>query len=228
MPNRAKLCIGVTIALGLAVLGAGLLFHWQPTQHTRYLGYLALAVLAATRKVRLPKIQGTISLNFLFILIGIAELSLGETLLLACPAAAVQCLWRPKSRPKLLQVLFNIATLAISATLAYSVSRFLNPGLGLPLLLALATFILYLSNTGLVSLVLSLLTEQPLTRIWRQCHLWTFPYYLAGAALVGVVVVSERAVGWMPALLATPVMYLIYLYYGFCVRLFAEPARSGD
>ena len=219
MPSRAKFCIGVTIALGLAVLGAGLLFQWQPTPHTRYLSYLALALLAATRKVRLPKIQGTVSLNFLFILVGVAELSLGETLLLACPAAAVQCLWKPKSPPKLIQVLFNVAVLAISAALAHSLSRLLNPLGGLALLLALATTILYVANTGLVSLVLSLLSEQPLSRVWRQCHLWTFPYYLVGAGIVGVLLVSERAVGWMPALLALPVMYLIYLYYGFCAKL---------
>lgn len=219
MPNRAKFCIGVTIALGLVVLVAGLLFQWQPTPHARYLSYLALALLAATRKVRLPKIQGTVSLNFLFILVGVAELSLGETLLLACPAAAVQCLWKPKSRPKLIQVLFNVAVLAISATLAHSLSRLLNPLGGLALLLALATSILYIANTSLVSLVLSLLSEQPFSRVWRQCHLWTFPYYMVGAGIVGVLIVSERTVGWMPALLALPVMYLIYLYYAFCAKI---------
>ena len=42
--------------------------------------YLVAALLASSLKVSLPGIEGTLSVNFLFTLLGILELSLPETL----------------------------------------------------------------------------------------------------------------------------------------------------
>jgi len=63
------------------------------------------------------------------------------------------------------------------------------------------------------SLVLSLVEKQALGQVWRQCYLWSFPYYLAGAAIASAIVFSGRTVGWKPALLMLPVMYMIFSYY---------------
>ena len=65
-------------------------------------------------KVRLPGITGTMSVNFLFILIGIADFTLAETLTMGCLAILIQCIWRTRTRPKVVQVVFNIAALAIT------------------------------------------------------------------------------------------------------------------
>jgi len=53
---------------------------------------LVVAVLASSLKIRLPGLDGTMSVNFLFILLSILELNLPETLVLAAPP-----LWRNAS-----------------------------------------------------------------------------------------------------------------------------------
>src|SRR5215510_1688760 len=84
-----------------------------------YVCYFALAILTSSWKVRLPGITGTMSVNFLFVLITIAAFSFSETVILASTACIVQCCWRPRKRPRCIQVLFNMAALAISSGTAY-------------------------------------------------------------------------------------------------------------
>ncbi|WP_410967328.1 hypothetical protein, partial [Salmonella sp. SAL4436] len=50
--------------------------------------------------------------------------------------------------------------------------------------------------------------------VWRECYFWSFPYYLAGAAIAGLMSLANRYVGWQTALLVIPVVYLIYRSYG--------------
>ena len=85
-------------------------------------------------------------------------------------------------------------------------------------LLVLAACIYFLSNTMLVSGVLCLIDGKPFTKVWQQCYFWTFPYYLVGSAVAGVVTVSSHAVGWQASLLVLPLMYLVYTFY----RLYLE------
>jgi hypothetical protein len=89
MPIRAKLFIALTAMAGAAALGAELL-HWQSNDLLKFGCYLLIAVLASTMKVQLPGIEGTMSVHFLFVLLGILELSLPETLVIGCVAALVQ------------------------------------------------------------------------------------------------------------------------------------------
>ena len=69
---------------------------------SKYAGYLLLACVGSALKIKLPRIQGTMSISFLFILVGVTELTFVETVLLGCAAALVQCLWKPRKRPALM------------------------------------------------------------------------------------------------------------------------------
>jgi hypothetical protein len=60
--------------------------------------------------------------------------------------------------------------------------------------------------------------SQAVYAIWQQCYLWSFPYYLVGAGIAGLVSVSGQYVGWKTALLIVPIMYLVYLHY----RMYVE------
>jgi hypothetical protein len=213
MPTRAKLYISSAILLGLSMLAGCLLFRWSFPDLPRYFGYLLLACLASTLKIKLPKIHGTMSTNFLFILIGVAELTVAETITLGCAAALIQCLWKPRKRPTVVQILFNMSILATSIASCFFLSHTLVQGGNVLALLAVALCTYFLLNTGMVSLVLSLIEERPFMKIWRQCYLWSFPYYLVGSAVAAAIIFSSRAAGWKPSLLMLPVMYLIYSYY---------------
>src|SRR3984893_4886414 len=163
MPTNAKLYINSTIVIGLSILAGCLLFERQFTDPLRYFGYLLLACLASILKIKLPKIRGTMSVNFLFILIGVAELSLTETITLGCIAALIQSFWKPRKRPAVIQVLFNISTLVVSVAVAFLVSHALVQGANLLVLLVVAVCTYFLLNTGMISLVLSLTEGKPLS-----------------------------------------------------------------
>src|ERR1700756_5545873 len=121
MSLSARLYIGVIVALGSLVLLAGAM---PPTGHQpiKFACYLLVAVAASRLKVNLPAITGTMSVNFLFILLGVLELSLTETLVLGTAALLIQCFYR--DRPSALQVTFNICASAFSIAVAYGVYHF--------------------------------------------------------------------------------------------------------
>ena len=81
MPLRAKLFIGLTSSIGL-VLFVHAMGQWHSESLWRFACYFVVALLASRLKVQLPGIDGTMSVNFLFILLGILELSFPETLVL--------------------------------------------------------------------------------------------------------------------------------------------------
>jgi len=223
MPTNAKLYIGTSVALGYALLAGTLIWFSQFPDGARYLACLSLACIASTMKVRLPGLHGTISVNFVFILMALELFSLAETLTIAFAATLVQCLWRPKTRPRTVQVLFNTSTVLISTALAYAAARVV-PGQVHPFIaLAPAATVFFVLNTGMVSLVLALLSKSTLPAVWKQCHLWAFPYYLVGAAIAAAVEQSSLTVGWRFSLLALPVMFLIYFYY----KLFVSSQETG-
>src|SRR5262249_16842582 len=147
-------------------------------------------------KIRLPRIRGTMSTNFLFVLIRVTEFTLVETVALAAAGALVQCLWRPRKRPALIQVLFNISTFITSVVLSFSVAHILEPRNNLPIRLAVAVCMYFVANTSMVSLVLALTESRPFANVWRQCYLSSFPYYVVGAAIAGAIASSSRVFGW--------------------------------
>src|SRR4249920_3092433 len=85
----------------------------------QFICYLLIAILASRLKVNLPGITGTMSVNFLFILLGVLELSFAETLILGTAAILVQCFYR--DRPSPIQVTFNLCASAFSIAVAYGV-----------------------------------------------------------------------------------------------------------
>jgi hypothetical protein len=220
MPTKAKLFIALAIVPGLIMLSLGVA-HWECADPARFAIYLLLSLVASTLKVRLPGLTGTMSLNFLFVLIGVSQMSFSETLALGAIATVMQCVWRSKTRPSVPQVLFNVAALTMAITNAsfiYHLPQIQQVNGRVVVLLALAACFFFLTNTVLVATVLSLVETQRFTHVWQQCYFWTFPYYLIGSCVAGMVSFSSQYVGWRTALLILPIMYLTYLHY----RLFVE------
>src|ERR1700693_4093911 len=172
----------------VVLCGTIVLFHsvWYGSSENplKFLCYLAIALAASRLKVNLPGITGTTSVNFLFLLLGVLELSLAETMALGCAAVVVQCFDR--DRPIPIQVVFNVSStaLAIAVTFAsyhYSLAHHAvsNPST----LLFLAACIYFVANTLPVAAVISLTERRSLRKIWADCYFWSFPYYLVGAAI---------------------------------------------
>jgi hypothetical protein len=225
MPASARIYIAIVAALGFLAL-AGSFTAGGPPDWPRFLTYLALALIASALKVRLPGVQGTISLNFLVYLLAVAQLTLRETLVLAVVGTVVQTLWRARRRPRPVQVLFNVAAVMISLAAAFWFSHVWGPEPGLPEL-GLASVIFYALNTVLVSAVIAMVQESPFASILNRCHLWTVPYYLAGAVIALSVVASEDRHGWQVSLLLLPLMYLVYRHFRLLVATRGEIVKTS-
>jgi hypothetical protein len=182
----------------------------------RFVIHLTLAVAASTLKIRLPGLTGTLSPNFVLLLVAVAQLSLSEAVLIGMASAAVQSLWKPKHWPKPEQVLFNAASLALSTALAYAVSHQVMAGWlshSLVGCLVLATLLLYGTNTLIVAVILCLVDQKPLHHLWQLCHFWSFPYYLIGAAVAGLMTATASRTDWLSALPILSLMTLVYVCY---------------
>jgi hypothetical protein len=218
MPVHAKVYISLVSASGIVALAYAFMDPRWPHDPFRFGTYLLLSLVAATLKLRLPGLAETMSIGFVFVLLGISELTLPETMLMAAAGVAVQCLWRAQRRPAAVQVLFSVSAVASSLMLAYQCSRLVRAELraeSVSIELAVATCLYFLANSLLVSGVLSMVRREPLRAIWQQCYLFAFPYYLLGGAVAALMAVSGRQLGWKPALLILPVMGLVYLFYRF-------------
>src|ERR1035441_7140304 len=99
IPIRVKMFVAVTTAIGAWILGTSFL-HWHSHDPREFFCYLLIALAASTMKVRLPGMESTMSVHFLFVLLGILELSLPETLVIGCSAALVQSLCKTTRRPQ--------------------------------------------------------------------------------------------------------------------------------
>jgi diguanylate cyclase (GGDEF)-like protein/putative nucleotidyltransferase with HDIG domain len=228
MSTRTKLFVGITVSMGLLVLCSAL-WHWQCADLARFFCYLAIAVLASGLKVQLPGIDGTMSVNFLFILLGVVELSLPETLVIGCTATLVQSVWQSRSRPDPVKVLFNVfGMMANASAFCYSSYHWLDIRrlATKPVLLMVAALVFFLANTLPVSVVISLTEGKSVRKIWSECYFWSFPYYMVGAAAVGLVGVINQRAGWQTSLLVLPLIYWVYRSYRlYLARLEAEKDR---
>ncbi|HLB87762.1 MAG TPA: hypothetical protein VJK29_08920 [Terriglobales bacterium] len=215
MPSLAKAYIATIAALASAVLIV-LASRWNPESLGHFVLFFALAMLASAMKIRLPGFKTTISTNFVFILIGIALFSFGETVLVGLGGALVQSLWKTQQRPKLVQVLFNTACLTVCTAATFWASHGALAMLSLNSLAAmmvLGACVYVVMNTGLVSLVISLAEGRSLRELWSSCYEWTFPYFLVGAAVAGLGSAAGHGANWGVTLLVVPAMYFVYVYY---------------
>ncbi len=215
MPTRAKLFIGFTVACGIGgIVNASL--QWHSTDLLKFACYLLVAVLASTLKVKLPGMDSTMSVHFLFVLLGVLELSLAETLIIGCSAALLQSVWKTSNRPDPVKLVFNVLGLMSNAIcltyFAYHFSAGYLKG-SMPLLLLVTSCTYFLGNTVPLAIVIALAEGRSMRKIWLETYFWGLPYNLAGAALVGVISFANRYVGWQNALLIVPVMFLLYRSY---------------
>src|SRR5271169_3241894 len=205
--------IAVVVICGTTVLTYSVL-HGRSQNPLKFFCYLVIALAASRLKVKLPGITGTMSVNFLFLLLGVLELSLSETMALGCAAVAVQCFDR--KRPNPIQVAFNVCSTALAATVTFASYHYASShrAIGRPLaLLFLAACVYFLANTLPVATVISLTERHSMRKIWSECYFWSFPYYLVGAGVVGMMSWLRGFTDWQTSLLTLPVVYLVYRSY---------------
>ncbi len=213
MPVSGRIFVCLVIMAGMASLLQAAI-HQSSRNIAEFICYLGVAILASRLRVSLPGITGTLSVNFLFVLVAVAELSYSEALILAAVSMLAQNLYQ--QRPGAIQLTFNICTASLSTALAYVVYHnavVLELVQNRPLALCIAAATYFIINAGCVAVVISVSEARSLRKILVDCYFWSFPYYLVGAGIAGAIGWFNREFNWETSLLFVPAMYLIYGSY---------------
>src|ERR1700685_1079900 len=148
LSTGARIFVGLVIAGGTAALLQASV-HQSSKNIAEFICYLGIAILASRLRVTLPGITGTLSVNFLFILVAVAELSYSEALTLGAVSMLAQSLY--PARPSALQLTFNVCAGALSTALAFLVyhNALVNHLIfNRPLVLCLAASTYFIFNAG--------------------------------------------------------------------------------
>ncbi|HVZ61992.1 MAG TPA: HD domain-containing phosphohydrolase [Terriglobales bacterium] len=228
--TKARIFIGATATIGTVAMVAA--FQNFQLQHPfLFFIVLIIALLTSGMKVVVPGINGTMSVTFLFVLLGCLEFSLAETMFLGCAATLTQCFWKMNRPAKPVRVLFNVVSMmapAVYAThTAFHAAGRLSQG-SLALMMLAATCAFFLANTLPIALVISLVEERHFSTTWKQYYFWTFPLYLAGAGLVAFVHMVKGIAGWKATLLVLPVVYWVYRSYRLYVGKLENEKRHVE
>lgn len=228
--SLANLFIATVITAGLSALLMSLL-QLQVPDPLRLLGYTAAALISSGMKVKLPGVTGTLSVNFLVILLAITELTWSGAMLMASSSFTLQYVWHSRSkRREPLKLLFNLGNAAISLTVgfaAYHLPYLIATGVDQPLRLVLVASAYFFVNTATVAGVIALTERRNVWQVWHTSYYWSFPYYLSGASVAWAIVILNRLCGWQAWAGILPVMYAIYrAYHLYLERLEADKRQA--
>jgi hypothetical protein len=227
-PRKANSFIALISAAGLGSVGYALTRTntWHPGE---VIALTAIAIAASRMKIKLPRLNGSMSVNLPFVLIAVVRLSLLEALLIALASTAVQSLPAAGGKPKLVQMLFNVCTMASAVGSGRWIlhhqafagrSLWMSPAL----LLSLATASFFLIQTIPVAFIISLTEGGSALRIWSSIFHLSFPYYVLSAGVTSVVTAASQRIVWQVPLLVLPAMYGVYCSY----RLYFGRAAQVD
>jgi len=164
-------------------------------------------------KVVLPSMNGTMSANFLFVLIGLAGFSLPETLVMGCLGILTQSLWHARTKFSPVRLAFNASSIALAVGAAYGpyhLQWFRDQSLEKPVVLLCAAVVFFVLNTLFIAGAIAVTEWKPVWPLWRDGYFWSFPVYLLGGAVAAVIDGVSNWIGWQTGLLLLPVLYVIH------------------
>ncbi len=214
---NAHLFVGAVISVGGGVLVYGAM-HPEHRNLPQFFCYLLIAVLASRLKSETTSSAKALSVDFIFILLGILELSFPETLALGCFAILLQLSHR--ERTGALQISFRVCASAMAIAAAYGcfsewLARWSFVNISVSLLAAAAAY--FVVNTGANAGLRALTQNTGFAKSWGE-YSWALPFHLMGAAIALFISWCNREYQWQTSLLLLPVIYMIYrsyrLYWG--------------
>jgi len=214
MPTKAKVMIGMVAVASLCPVLFGVI-NWRVPAWPQTALLLAAAVLSSRFKVKLPGMTSTMSGNLPVILLGVMQLGLLSSLLVAVTAAVAQsCASGNKVKP--VQLLFNICTLMNACGLAYFAYHshlFTAHVAGSAVSLVMAASIYFLANTVPVAGIIGLTEGGSPFALWLKVSLWSFPNYVIGAGLTAIASLFTTATGLATVVALMVVLYGVYKSY---------------
>ncbi len=223
MNNTRRINTFIGAMMVAAAITAGYAGFQSHALHTYFaLAVLVLAAVTSRMKVKLPGINGNMSVNLPFLLTAVVNLSAAEAVVVTCVSTVVQCWPRKSAKFNPQQMVFNISMMAFAGCMASLMfhaawlrgMQWSSNTLGL----ALATATLFLGQTAPVAAIVALSEGKAAGPIWWSLAHLSFPYYVVGAGVTTMVQSVSSHMGWGLALAVFPVMYGVHrsyqLYFG--------------
>ena len=224
MPTRVRIVVTTMLLAG----AYGLWWSARSLSHDwlHFAVYLTAVLLSSGLKVAMPRGDGTMSVNFPFILLGVLELSPLQAVALAGLSVFAQCRFKVLKAFTLVQIAFNIsnavaATACASFLFAYLTRRHIE----LAPSLAAAAVAYFFANTIPVALVIGWSKGEGPFTLWRRQFPWYLPFYLVGAVLAVVAHLISVRYGWLTSSLLIPMVYTIYQVYKIQLNLIREKQK---
>jgi hypothetical protein len=214
LPIKAKVMIGMVAVASLCALSFGVV-RWQTQAWPQLMLLLAAAALSSRFKVKLPGMTSSMSGNLPVILLGVTQLGLFSSLLVAVTAAIAQSYTSGGNKTKPIQFVFNACTLLNASGLAYLAY---HSQIGaratahtMSLVLAAATY--FLANTAPVASIIGLTEGGNPFALWHKVFLWSFPNYVIGAGLTAIASTFSTISGLATLAALMAVLFAVYQSY---------------
>ena len=120
MPLSARIYAHTVITIGLAIL-AGTIMEWRTANMLQFGFYLVFVCLSSQMKVRIPGVNGTMSVNFVFSLLALTSLNVGQSVLVNITGVLSQLMWKRVNKLGPIHFMFNFASAALASSGAYMV-----------------------------------------------------------------------------------------------------------
>ncbi len=188
----------------------------------RFLLLTFITVIISSRiSVQIPRFDTNITVSDTFIFLAILLYG-GEAGIFLAGAEGLCSGVRISKKKKPVTILFSGAVMALSTFITVWVTRLAfgpneilyrhTPSLLLTALSVMA-LVQYISNTGLVAVVLASKNNQPIWPTWNKHYLWSSITYIVGAAAAGVTVLFVNTIGFYALLVTLPIISIIYFTY---------------
>src|SRR5271156_2887886 len=218
LPIKAKVMIGMVVVASLCALSFGVV-RWQTQAWPQLILLMAAAAVSSRFKVKLPGMSSSMSGNLPVILLGVTQLGLFGSLLVAIVAAIAQSYSSGgknssgANKPQPIQFVFNACTLLNAAGLAYLAyhSQFFATAHTLSLVLAASIY--FLANTAPVAGIIGLTENANPFALWHKVFLWSFPNYVIGAGLTAIVSTFSTISGLASLAALMAVLFAVYQSY---------------
>ena len=211
LPIKAKVMIGMVAVASLCALSFGVV-RWQTQAWPQLVLLLAAAALSSRFKVKLPGMTSSMSGNLPVILLGVTQLGLFASLLVAVTAAIAQS-YSGGNKTKPIQFVFNACTLLNAAGLAYLVYHsqiFAAHATAHTMSLVLAAVTYFLANTAPVASIIGLTEGGNPFALWHKVFLWSFPNYVIGAGLTAIASAFSTISGLATLAALMAVLFAVY------------------
>ena|SRR5215467_3916410 len=226
--RHTKTFIGAMMLIGLGTATyAGFASH---TPHAYFaLGVLALAAATSRMKVKLPGINGNMSVNLPFLFTAVVNLSAVEAAVITCISTTVQCWPRKGAKFNPQQMAFNLSMMVFAISSAslifHAVANSSTLWHSSTLALVLGTVTLFLGQTAPVASIVAISESKSPRQVWLNLAQLSFPYYVVSVGVTSMVQAMTSHLGWGLALAVFPVMFVIHRSYRMYFNAMTEAAN---